>query len=82
MFGFFSFDALLFGYSGNSVLFLLLHILVILFGISGLGVFSPHSPKGSIGTVSVTSSAENGCVPSHLTLLGTAFSSLAEEQGI
>lgn len=79
---FFSFDALLFGYSANSVLFLLLHILVILFGISELGVFSPRSPKGSIGTVSVMSSAENGCVPSHLSLLGIAFSSLAEEQDI
>ena len=78
----FPFDALLFGYSGNSVLFLFSHILVISFGTSGLDVFGPRSPKGSFGTVSVMSSAENGCVPSHLSILGTAFSSVAKEQEI
>lgn len=78
----FSFDALLFGYSGRSVLFLFLHIPIISFGISGLGVFGLPSPKQSFGTVSVVSSAENSCVPSHLSGLGTAFSSVAKEQGM
>lgn len=75
-----SFDPLLFGYSGHSVLFLFLHKPIISFGISGLDVFGPHSPKRSFGAVSVVSSAENGCVPPHLSDLGTAFSSVAKEQ--
>lgn len=72
MFGL-SFGALLFGYSGPSVPFLFLPMLVISFSISGLDVFSLCSPKESFGTVGIVSSAHNGCVPSHLSILGTAF---------
>jgi len=73
---------MLFGYCGNSLLLVFLHILFISFGISGHNVFGPCSPKGSFSTVSVMSAAENGCVASHLSILGTAFASVAKEQDI
>lgn len=50
--------------------------------IGGLDVFGPFSAKGGFDTVRVMSSAENSCVPSHLGILDTSFSSVAKEQGI
>lgn len=59
--------------------FLFLHMLVTSSDISRLYMYSSRSLKGMSGMLSVVSSAENGCVLSHFSILGDVFSPVTKE---
>lgn len=59
--------------------FLFLHMLVTFSDISRFYVYSPRSQKGISGMLNVVSSAENGCVLSHFSILGDVFSPVTKE---